>query len=237
MVFHLLTAGLTAVVVYTAVPGSDLFSWHPTLMAVAFCLLMAQAIVIFSPESSLLQSSERADKVQLHWILNLFSLVAACGGFGAIYLTKEVNNKSHFTTWHGKFGLAACVGTLLAALGGVAAKYSSSLRSVARPINVKLYHATGALVVFGLAMTATSLACYSNWFLKRVDGYLWRCCFWSPIILLVCVARQVTQSFLPRVARSSATPSTSATASTSSTATANTLPKPSLPNKKKEKTK
>ena len=86
--------------------------------------------------------------------------------------------------------------------------------------------------VFGLAMVATCLGCYSNWFLKRVDGYLWRwkpsslsifaicrthhivnshlvfyqwvstalintmlrCCFWSPIILLVCVARQVNLS-------------------------------------------
>ena len=55
MVFHLITFGLTAVVLYTAVPGSDLFSWHPSLMTLAFCLLMAQAIVIFSPESSLLQ--------------------------------------------------------------------------------------------------------------------------------------------------------------------------------------
>ena len=28
--------------------------------------------------------------MQLHWILNLFSIVAAVGGFGAIYLNKEV---------------------------------------------------------------------------------------------------------------------------------------------------
>jgi len=208
MVFHLITVGLTAALLYTAVPGSDLFSWHPTLMAIAFCLLMAQAIVIFSPESSLLLTSSRPDKIQLHWILNTFTLLAACGGFGAIFLSKEAAGKSHFTTWHGKVGLAACVGTVLAALGGIAAKYSSSLRNYVKPINIKLYHATGALIVFGLAMTAISLACYSNWFQKRVDGYLWRCCFWSPLILLVCVARQVTQSFLPRVAKPS-TPSTS----------------------------
>jgi cytochrome b-561 domain-containing protein 2 len=209
MVFHLITAGLTAVILYTAVPGSDLFSWHPTLMTIAFCLLMAQAIVIFSPESSLLQTSSRADKIQLHWILNTFSVVAAAGGFGAIYLNKEVAGKAHFTTWHSKFGLAACIGVLVSALGGIAAKYSSSLKSYVRPINIKLYHATLALVVFGLAMTAMSLACYSNWFQKRVEGYVWRCCFWSPIILLVCVARQVTQSYLPRVAKPS-TPSTAA---------------------------
>ena len=60
MVFHIVTLGLTAVMVYTAVPGSDLFSWHPTLMTVGFALLMAQAIVIFSPESSLLQVSKHS---------------------------------------------------------------------------------------------------------------------------------------------------------------------------------
>merc|ERR1712088_672065 len=28
---------------------------------------------------------------------------------------------------------------------------------------------------------------------------VWRLCFWSPIVLALCVARQVTQSYLPRV--------------------------------------
>lgn len=210
MVFHLITGAITAFMLYTAVPGADLFSWHPTLMTIAFCLLMSQAIVIFSPESSLLQNSSRADKIQLHWILNVFSILAAAGGFGSIYLNKEIAGKKHFTTWHGQFGLATCVGVILAALGGVAAKYSGTLRNYVRPINIKLYHATGALVVFSLAMTTMCLACYSNWFRKRVDGYLWRCVFWSPVILVVCVARQVTQSYLPRVAK----PSSSAPAVT-----------------------
>jgi len=210
MVFHLITGAVTAFMLYTAMPGSDLFSWHPTLMTIAFCLLMPQAIVIFSPESSLLQNSSRGDKVQLHWILNLFSILAAAGGFGSIYLNKEIAGKKHFTTWHGQFGLVTCVGVLLAALGGIAAKYSGgSLRNYVRPINTKLYHATGALVVFSLAMTTMCLACYSNWFRKRVDGYLWRCVFWSPVILVVCVARQVTQSYLPRVVKPTSSSSTS----------------------------
>ena len=67
MVVHILTLGLTGGLLYLASPGSDLFSWHPSLMAVAFALFMAQAIVIFSPESSLLLTSSRQDKIQLHW--------------------------------------------------------------------------------------------------------------------------------------------------------------------------
>ena len=42
-------------------------------------------------------------------------------------------------------------------------------------------------------MITMCLACYSNWFKNRVEGYLWRCMFWSPVILLICVARQVGQ--------------------------------------------
>lgn len=68
-----------------------------------------------------------------------------------------------------------------------------------RPINTKLYHATAGMLVFVCAMITVALACYSNWFKNRVDGWIWRICFWSPIVLALCVARQVTQSYLPRV--------------------------------------
>merc|ERR1711944_35944 len=74
---------------------------------------MSQAIAIFSPESSLLHNSQRSDKVQLHWILNLFAMLAAAGGFGSIYLNKEIAGKKHFTTWHGTFGLITFIGVFL----------------------------------------------------------------------------------------------------------------------------
>jgi len=196
----LLSVGLTAGVLYLAVPGTDLFSWHPSLMVVSFGLLMAQAIVIFSPESSLLLNSARSDKVQLHWILNLFAMAGVIGGFASIYLNKEIAGKNHFTTWHSRIGLAAVVGVFLTAVWGVAAKYCSGfIKNYIRPINTKLYHATLALVVFCLGMAAICLACYSNWVRRRVDGYFWRLMFFTPIVLAVCMARQVTQSFLPRV--------------------------------------
>ena len=31
------------------------------------------------------------------------------------------------------------------------------------------------------------------------SGWVWRLCFWTPVVLAVCVARQVTQSYLPRI--------------------------------------
>ena len=79
-------------------------------------------------------------------ILNLFAMLAAAGGFGSIYLNKEIAGKKHFTTWHGTFGLITCIGVFLAAAGGILAKYNGWIKNYVKPINIKLYHATGALL-------------------------------------------------------------------------------------------
>jgi cytochrome b-561 domain-containing protein 2 len=42
MVVHIASVLLTGFFVYLAVPGSDLFSWHPTCMSVAYILLLLQ---------------------------------------------------------------------------------------------------------------------------------------------------------------------------------------------------
>jgi len=202
---HLLSLAFTGFILYTARPGTDLFSWHPTCMTVAFILLLLQAIVLFSPESSLIPATQRSEKIQLHWILHAFGVTSALFGFATVYLNKEIHERKHFVTWHAKFGLATLIGVLAAVVGGAMAKYSHAsdlLKKLARPANMKLYHATGGMILFMLAMATVALACYSNWFKNRVgntDAWLWRLCFWTPIVLAVCVARQVTQSYLPRI--------------------------------------
>ena len=199
MAVHILSVIITVGIFWLAVPGSDLFSWHPTCMIVAFALLQLQAIVVFSPESSLFPTTPRNEKIQLHWILQCFGMTSALFGFGAVFLNKEIHERKHFTSWHGLFGLCTCVGAVLALLGGIAAKYSQSLKTWIRPVNLKMYHATGGMIVFLLAMTTLTLAVYSNWFKNRVSGWAWRISLWMPIVLGVCIARQVTQSYLPRV--------------------------------------
>merc|ERR1719378_1467757 len=51
------------------------------------------------------------------------------------------------------------------------------------------------------SVSAMCLACYSHWLRRRAEGYLWRILFFTPLVLCVCIARQVTQSYLPRVAQ------------------------------------
>jgi len=201
MVVHLISVALTGFLCYIANPGQDLFSWHPFCMSIGFILLLLQAIVIFSPESSLTPNSPRPDKIQVHWMLHAFGVASAAFGFAAVYFNKEINGRKHFTTWHSRFGLMSLAGVVLAVFGGIMAKYSHKLRGMIKPITLKLYHGTGSMIVFLLAMVTVSLSTYSNWFHNRMGKYPWvgRICLWAPIILAICVARQVTQSYLPRI--------------------------------------
>ena len=59
MVVHILSVVFTGFILYLSNPGSDLFSWHPTCMTIAFMLLLLQAIVLFSPESSLFPTTPK----------------------------------------------------------------------------------------------------------------------------------------------------------------------------------
>jgi len=199
MAVHLISLAFSAYLIYLSAPGTDLFSWHPTCMAVAFILLSLQAIVLFSPESTLFPTTPRADKVQLHWILNTFGVASAAFGFFSIYVNKELNQRKHFVSWHAKFGLATFVSVWCVVLGGVVAKYNQTFKRWARPVNLKLYHATAGMLVFTLAMATIMLACYSNWFKNRVKGWAWRVAFGCPLVLAVCVMRQVTQNYMDKI--------------------------------------
>ncbi|CAB4055183.1 CYB561D2 [Lepeophtheirus salmonis] len=200
MVVHLLCVLLTGFYIYLSPPGTDLFSWHPACMIIAFGLLSLQAILIFSPISSLTPNSPRGDKVQLHWIFQCFGLFALIAGFTSVFLNKEINSRKHFTTWHGRFGLATLIGFITIFIGGVVANYSINFRSYIKPVKLKMYHATSGMIVFFFAMSTLYLATYSNYFSNRVKtAWIARGAGFAPIILGICIARQVTQSYLPRI--------------------------------------
>ena len=114
---------------------------------------------------------------------------------------KTTTGEKNVVAFFRRLGLVTMVGVFIAVLGGVLAKYSHNLRSFVKPINMKLYHATGGMIIFILAMVTAALASYSNWFHNRMGKSPWvgRLCMWAPIILAICVARQVTQSYLPRI--------------------------------------
>lgn len=69
-----------------------------------FGLLTTEAILYFSKESTLIPKATRKTKVSYHWATNATAIICGLIGLAIILRNKYVNNKDHFTSWHGKFG-------------------------------------------------------------------------------------------------------------------------------------
>ncbi|KAH3880427.1 hypothetical protein DPMN_004341 [Dreissena polymorpha] len=195
--------------IYTAWPGSSLFPWHPTLMTLAFVAGMFEALMVFNRESSLFLNASRPTKVLVHHVLQVFAIVCALSGFGVIFYNKMLNDKPHFTTWHGLFGVITICSLPLAAVGGNVVKYQflrDMLRIKITLAQLKIYHATGGLIVFTMVMITLMLSLYSNWFTGNVSGILWYACAMCVSFMAVVVMNQVTQEYLPKTRRQSVSP-------------------------------
>lgn len=195
MAAHFISVLLTGFVIYTAWPGSSLFSWHPTLMTLGFGFFMLQAVLVFSPNSSLLKNvRDRRVKVTWHWVLNFIGLICVVFGFISIFYNKVLNGKPHFTTWHGCIGLAAIIYGILQAVGGIFAKYTPKGM---KPVDMKIYHATSATLMISLASAAMALGMCSTWYTKEVEGTAWYLSVFGCGLLALVVTMQVTDNYLP----------------------------------------
>ncbi|RMC00038.1 hypothetical protein DUI87_23447 [Hirundo rustica rustica] len=165
---HLVALGFPAAVAVLARPGSSLFSWHPLLMALAFSFLMTEALLIFSPETSLLRSFSRKVRVRAHWALQLLALLCALLGLGIITYNKHLNGKGHFLmkNW-----------TLA---------------------KLKLYHATSGLVGYLLGCASLMLGMCSLWFTTTVTGASWYLAMLCPLVTSLVIMSQVSNAYLYR---------------------------------------
>uniref|UniRef100_F6QDK5 ascorbate ferrireductase (transmembrane) n=2 Tax=Ciona intestinalis TaxID=7719 RepID=F6QDK5_CIOIN len=200
MVAHFAAIAFTAYIFYISSPGSSLFSWHPTLMSLAFSCLMVEAILVFSPESSLFIKASRKTKVRIHWILQTCAVVSGILGFSAIVINKIRNNKEHFKSWHGTFGLITVIYVIVQALFGIFLLYPQAAKKWNwKLMQLKVYHATFGLLGFTLACITVVLSLFSNFVVKSagVDGFIWGLCFFCPTWCCFIVMNQVTNAYLP----------------------------------------
>ncbi|XP_038626621.1 cytochrome b561 domain-containing protein 2 isoform X2 [Tachyglossus aculeatus] len=178
-------------------PTSGLFSWHPVLMSLAFSFLMTEALLVFSPESSLLRSLSRKGRARCHWVLQLLALLCAVLGFGLIIYNKEVHGKTHLSTWHGRMGLLTVLWAGLQCTGGLALLYPKLLPHW--PLaKLKLYHATSGLVGYLLGSTSLLLGMCSLWFTTTIPGKGWYLAALCPILTSLVIMNQVSNAYLYR---------------------------------------
>ncbi|KAM4021704.1 transmembrane reductase CYB561D2 [Anomaloglossus baeobatrachus] len=194
---HLTAFAFTIYIAYVSQLGTSLFSWHPFLMSLAFSFFMTEAILVFSPDSSLLHSFSRKARVRAHWVLQLLSIFCATLGLGIIYYNKIVHGKPHFSTWHGLVGLLTVLWAMGQNAGGITLLYPKLVQRWTLSTR-KLYHATSGLLGYLLGCTSLFLGMCSLWFSAHVTGTLWYICALCPLITGLVVMSQVSNAYLYR---------------------------------------
>ncbi|XP_057582295.1 probable transmembrane reductase CYB561D1 isoform X3 [Hippopotamus amphibius kiboko] len=105
---HLVALGFTIFLTVLSRPGTSLFSWHPVFMALAvslgfflqFCLCMAEAILLFSPEHSPFFFCSRKARIRLHWAGQTLVILFAALGLGFIISSRTRSELPHLVSWH-----------------------------------------------------------------------------------------------------------------------------------------
>ncbi|XP_059060041.1 transmembrane reductase CYB561D2-like [Achroia grisella] len=151
--------------------GITIFSFHPILMTLGWLLIMTSAINAITPGDLATEWMPIRLRSARHWVLQVLGGIIITIGFLVIISNKIINNSSHFTTYHGKFGLASYIFMLITMLGGIGALYSLKLKQYLPPIYTKLMHASVGLLTFCMGITSMSLGLFSGWGAKKGEVF------------------------------------------------------------------
>lgn len=109
-------------------------------------------------------------KIRLHWFIQIAAVALTIAAFVVVFINKNRNNRDHFTSYHGKFGLTAVVFSIVSVLGGSLALYSTALRKRIKPSINKALHILGGILSYGFGIVTFLFAVYeSHWFTNRVN--------------------------------------------------------------------
>ncbi|KAK7916619.1 hypothetical protein WMY93_012380 [Mugilogobius chulae] len=191
---HVLCIAFTVFLVFLSRPGSSLFSWHPFLMSLAFSFLMTEAILLFSSHGSPIRKFAHKTKGRIHWALQGLCVTCAVGGLAAIAYNKHLNDKPHFTSWHGLLGLITVCVVGLQSLAAAPLIYHSLAKgwSLAK---LKRYHAASGLVTYLLGCSSLLLGLCSTWFTGSVSSYIWYLSALCPALSALVIMDQVSRTY------------------------------------------
>ncbi|XP_015284213.1 PREDICTED: cytochrome b561 domain-containing protein 1, partial [Gekko japonicus] len=162
-----------------------------------FCLCLTEAILIFSPDSSLFYFCSHKVKVQLHWTAQMLALVAATVGLAFIISSKNRSELPHFVSWHSCLGLLTLLAMCGQILCGLCLRFPRQLKffSVAQ---LQLYHLMYGLVVYLSATFTVVLGIYSDWFQAQVKGAAWYFCLVLPFCPALVIMNQTIRTHVPK---------------------------------------
>ncbi|CAL1609340.1 unnamed protein product [Knipowitschia caucasica] len=194
---HLLCISFTVFLLFLSRPGSSLFSWHPFLMTLAFSFCMTEAILLFSLHGSPIRRFAHKTKGRIHWALQVLCVTCAAVGLAVIFYNKHLNDKPHFTSWHGVLGLITVCVVGVQSLAAVPLIYPSMAKgwSLAK---LKRYHAASGLVTYLLGCGSLLLGLCSVWFTASVSSYTWYVSALCPVLSALVIMDQVSRTYMAK---------------------------------------
>ncbi|XP_017354756.1 cytochrome b561 domain-containing protein 1 isoform X2 [Cebus imitator] len=168
-----------------------------SLLCSQFCLCMAKAILLFSPEYSPFFFCSRKARIRLHWAGQTLAILCAALGLGFIISSRTRSELPHLVSWHSWVGALTLLATGGQALCGLCLLCPRAAR-VSRVARLKLYHLTCGLVVYLMATVTVLLGMYSVWFQAQIKGAAWYLCLALPLYPALVIMHQISRSYLPR---------------------------------------
>lgn len=158
---------------------------------------MTEAILLFSPQGSLIKKLPHKTKGRVHWILQCLCLSCAVLGLAAIFYNKHLNGKPHFTSWHGLLGLFTVCVVGAQSLAAVPLIFHSLAKgwSLAK---LKRYHAASGLITYLLGSASLLLGLCSAWFSASVKDYTWYLSALCPTLSALIIMNQVSNAYIAK---------------------------------------
>lgn len=140
----------------------NLFSAHPFFVSTAF-LLIAEALLLVQPTPA--SPAHKTLSGQVHGLTLVTAAILYAIAGATVFYIKIAYGKPHFTSWHGKFGLATSLSLTANILGGVVQFWfpKQVLGSEAAGKQLYKYHRLGGYCTLVLMSTTILLGLQSNY--------------------------------------------------------------------------
>ncbi|KAL7031263.1 hypothetical protein ACKWTF_006949 [Chironomus riparius] len=162
---QLALTGVAVLIVFKTVQdaGIVLYTFHPTLMAIGYLILMAQGILGMSNRSICSESISHNRRVKLHWITQTIAVILITIAQTSIFVNKNINGYPHYQSIHSICGLVTYLMTLCGTVGGICNNYSTSLKKFMKPVQLKVGHGFAGSLVYVLASATICVGINQVW--------------------------------------------------------------------------
>ncbi|VEN57112.1 unnamed protein product [Callosobruchus maculatus] len=160
---------------------------------------MSGGIWCFSDDNVWLHGIKRFTRYYIHGGFLLGAFILMTVGISLEIWSRSQVGKLHFSTNHSITGLASWVLAFISCLLGVTSFYSQRLRSVVKPVYLKLLHSFFALASFSIGIASLCLGLQKKSYANHVTKNQLSASTWMVVIIATLTALFALRSVVGHV--------------------------------------